>query len=291
MHAPDPERPSADTSPSPRREQQRGFARYVAIGDSSTEGLDDPDTNGGYRGWANRLAERLAAAQGGILYANLAVRGRRTRQIREQQLDAALAMQPDLATLFTGTNDVVARGFDADRVGEDVEFMQRALIRQGATVLTFTLPDLGPVMPIARFITARVEVLNQTLRTASANSGARLVDLAVHPVASDPRLWSEDRLHANALGHERIAAALAQAIDLPGSCGSWALPLPQLSPLVFRARLAGEVTWIRRYLLPWIWRHARGRSSGDGIRAKRPELSPLPAELVHTPRAPASPPT
>ena len=37
------------------------FRRYVAIGDSTTEGLEDPDGQGGYRGWANRFAEHLIA--------------------------------------------------------------------------------------------------------------------------------------------------------------------------------------------------------------------------------------
>src|SRR3954468_22071038 len=96
------------------------FARYVAIGDSSTEGLDDPDGRGGYRGWANRLAARIAAAQSTpLLYANLAIRGRATRAIRDEQLAPALAMKPDLVTLFTGTNDVVRRRFDASEVGRD----------------------------------------------------------------------------------------------------------------------------------------------------------------------------
>src|SRR5678815_443272 len=96
----------------------RVFARYVAIGDSSTEGLDDPDGQGGYRGWANRLAERVAAAQSSpLLYANLAVRGRTTRQILTQQLEPALALRPDLVTLFSGTNDVVKPRFDAHEVG------------------------------------------------------------------------------------------------------------------------------------------------------------------------------
>ena len=55
----------------------REFTRYVAIGDSSTEGLDDPDGTGGYHGWANRLAARVAAARKSpLLYANLAIRGR-----------------------------------------------------------------------------------------------------------------------------------------------------------------------------------------------------------------------
>ena len=96
----------------------RRYRRYVAIGDSSTEGLDDPDGQGGYRGWANRLAEHLAASQGEVLYANLAVRGLSSRQIRERQLAKALSMSPDLVTFFSGTNDVVSRRFRVDEVAE-----------------------------------------------------------------------------------------------------------------------------------------------------------------------------
>src|SRR5687768_11598114 len=126
------------------------FERYVAIGDSTSEGMDDPDGKGGYRGWANRLAERIAAQQGSLLYANLAIRGRTTRQVREEQLAPALAMRPDLSTVVAGTNDVLRRHFDADGFGADLEAMQSALVGIGATVLTFTLPDLTPVMPFAR---------------------------------------------------------------------------------------------------------------------------------------------
>jgi lysophospholipase L1-like esterase len=255
-----------------------GYARYVAIGDSSTEGLDDPDGMGGFRGWANRLAERIAAAQGELLYANLAVRGRSTRQIRESQLAPALAMRPDLVTLFSGTNDVVRRRFDPARVALDVREMHRALIGQGATLLTFTLPDLAPVMPAARWIAPRVELLNRILREVSAESGAVLVDLATHPVATDPRLWSDDRLHANSLGHERIAAALAQALGLPGTDSSWSLPLPPPSPASSLQLLASELDWARRHFMPWVWRHLHGRSSGDGCQPKRPQLQRLTAD-------------
>lgn len=251
------------------------YERYVAIGDSSTEGLDDPDGRGGYRGWANRLAEHLARAQGSVLYANLGVRGRRTRDILEQQLGPALALEPGLVTVFSGTNDVVARRFDADRVAADMEQMQRALLRSGATVLTFTLPDLVPVMPLARLIRDRVTRLNQALRGAAHASGAILVDVARHPVASDPRLWSGDRLHANALGHQRIAAALAHAIGLPGVPADWHAPLPELPQPTWAQVVGAELSWGRQHFLPWVWRHIRGRSSGDGRSAKQPQLLPL----------------
>jgi hypothetical protein len=80
--------------------------------------------------------------------------------------------------------------------------------------------------------------------------------------------------------HARIAAALAQAIELPGTDDGWMRPLPAAPPCSAVHRLAGELAWSRRHLLPWAWRHLRGRSSGDGRAAKRPELLPLLPEAA-----------
>ncbi|TMQ47475.1 MAG: SGNH/GDSL hydrolase family protein [Candidatus Eisenbacteria bacterium] len=250
------------------------FERYVAIGDSSTEGIDDPDGQGGYRGWSQRLAERIALIQGRLLYANLGVRGRTTRQIRDQQLAPALAMQPDLATVFSGTNDVLARRFDAEAVGRDMEVLQRALIEGGAKVLSFTLPDLTPVMPIARWIAPRVRALNESIRAAAATTGTILLDFAAYPVGSDLRLWSADRIHANAAGHARIADALAHALGLPGTDDSWKQPLPEPPPRTRREWLAAEVAWTARFLLPWPWRALRARLE-EPRRPRQPDLRPV----------------
>lgn len=260
-----------DTPPPPR------FGRYVALGDSSTEGLEDPDGAGGWRGWADRLAERLAELQGSVLYANLGVRGRRTAQVRAEQLAPACALRPDLATVFTGTNDVIARRFDAGRVAEDVEAMLAALSRAGATVLVLTLPDLGPVMPLARPLAPRVRALNAAVRAAARRTGAVLADLAAHPVAHDRRLWCGDRLHANPMGHARMAAALAHALALPGSDEAWSHALPSLPPEPAARRLGAELAWVRGHLLPWVWGHLRGRSPDEGLGPKRPELRELRA--------------
>ncbi len=253
----------------------RRFERYVAIGDSSTEGLDDPDGRGGYRGWADRFAERIAAAQGSLLYANLAVRGHKTRRVREEQLDAALALRPDVATAFSGMNDLIRPGFDADAVGRDVEHIQRTLVRSGAVVLTLTLPDLARIIPFGGRLTPRIRAFNAVLRSVAASTGAVLVDLGAHEVAGDPQMWSTDRLHANAAGHQRIAAALSHALGLPGADDGWTRPLPPREPLALPERIAFELRWCRTYLLPWVMRRLRGRSSGDGRRAKRPELLPV----------------
>lgn len=236
----------------------RNIRRYVAIGDSSTAGLQDPDGAGGYLGWSRRLATHLGRAHGEVAYLNLGRPGLTTCQIRDGQLARAIAFRPDLATVFAGTNDVIGRRVDLDRVGEDMAAMQRTLIAVGATVLTFTLPDLTPVMPVARVISPRIAAMNARFREVAAETGAVLLDFAAVPVATDPRLWHEDRIHANALGHTRIAAALAHALDVPGVDGSWADDLPPGPPRSRSERAREELRWIRDHLLPWIGRRGRG---------------------------------
>src|SRR5260221_1624180 len=248
------------------------FQRYVAIGDSTVEGLDDPDGRGSYRGWANRLAERLAAIQGSVLYANLGVRGRTTPQILREQLAPALAMRPDLAAVVSGTNDLLRRRFDPAALRRDIETMQRALIDAGARVITFTLPDLSDIIPLARVLRARLPLMNQAIRDAAISTGATVCDFAVLPVASDWRLWSDDRLHANSAGHARIAEALAYHLELQGSDRRWAEPLPAVPRRGVGGAIQAEAQWVRRHLAPWIWRHLQGRSSGDGVSAKLPGL-------------------
>jgi lysophospholipase L1-like esterase len=253
----------------------KSFQRYVALGDSSTLGVDDPAGVDGYRGWSQRLAERIAEAQGGLHYANLSAYGLTTAQVRQLQLEAALALRPDLASVFCGTNDVTAWTFDANAVGADIEHMQRALVDSGATVLTFTLPDLTPVMPLARLIAPRIDALNQAIVRASKATGTLLVDFAAHPVATDSRLWSEDRIHANAAGHARMAEALANALQLPGSTADWMQVLPPLPPPSRRQRWSGELRWMRRHLLPFVVKGLLCRACEAPCGPKQPHLAAL----------------
>ena len=81
---------------------------FVAVGDSFTEGLDDPRADqAGYLGWADRFAQTLAAEQPGLRYANLAVRGKLLGQVAAEQVPRAIAMAPDLVSLAAGGNDML----------------------------------------------------------------------------------------------------------------------------------------------------------------------------------------
>ncbi|MDL4820619.1 SGNH/GDSL hydrolase family protein [Actinomadura opuntiae] len=252
-----------------------GYLRYVAVGDSQTEGLNDGDERRGYRGWADRLAELLAADEPDFRYANLAVRGRLAARVRAEQTEAALALEPDLVTVMAGMNDLVRPGFDAGAVAAELEAMLSAFAASGARVVTFTFPDVARIAPLVRHLRPRVVDFNERIREAAGRHGAAVVDTFPHPVTTDPRLWSTDRIHASPLGHARIAAATAHALGLPGSDASWSDALAPLRPVPPWRRAAGEAAWAAGFMGPWIVRRLRGRSSGDGRTAKRPRLEPV----------------
>ncbi len=251
--------------------------RYVALGDSTTEGLEDPYADSsGYRGWADRLAEQLAALQPDVLYANLAIRGRKLGQIRAEQLEPALAMQPDLASVVGGVNDVLRPRADVDALAAELDEMVAALTGAGSHVLLMTYPDFGEVMAIARRLSPRLRAFNLNVRTIAGRHGAALMDLE-DGGPTDARLFHPDRLHANGAGHERIALAAAGALGLPGANGAWQEPLPPAPATSRLHTLREDARWAGTHLAPWIGRRVRGVSSGDGVQPKRPELAPVAA--------------
>ncbi|HEY4177935.1 MAG TPA: SGNH/GDSL hydrolase family protein [Kofleriaceae bacterium] len=252
------------------------FSRYVAIGDSSTEGLDDPDGRGGYRGWADRLAEHAARAYPGLQYANVAVRGKSAAEIKASQLATAVAMRPDLATVVAGMNDLLRRNWSAVRVAGEVGEMVHALRALGATVVMFTIPDVSSRMRLGRLLSQRTAELNVELRKIAAREQAVLLDLASYELASDPRMWAVDRLHGNPAGHARIGNELARLLGIPGVTeGGLDAPIDPLPMRPRRERLVEDLTWIAKFVAPWALRRLRGRTLGDGREPKRPRLTPV----------------
>lgn len=252
------------------------YLRYVAIGDSQTEGVGDGDDRSGYRGWADRLGEKLATLNPDFRYANLAVRGKRVGEVRTEQLKPALAMSPDLVTVVAGLNDLIRAEYDDDAVVRHFEQMIRELTNTGAHVATLTYPDISAVVPIARGWQPRVAAFNARVREIAARYGSTVVETDRYPVCSDRRVWSDDRLHLNSQGHALLCDGFAHALELPGSDDSWTHALPERERPGLTRTVADEFRWARTFLAPWLWRRMTGRSSGDGRSAKRPSLQPLP---------------
>jgi lysophospholipase L1-like esterase len=259
------------------------WRRYVALGDSFTEGLSDPDPArpGEFRGWADRLAEHLAVHAAAVTpdadveYANLAVRGRLLPQVVAEQVPVALDAQPDLVSLVAGGNDLMRPGGDPDEIAATLEAAVLRFRQAGADVLLATGVDTR-LTPILRRIRGRVAIFNANVWSIAARTGAAVLDQWGAGWVLDPRMWDVDRIHLTAEGHRRMALAAATALGVPVHDDDWRTPLPPQPPRAFRSAVAEETAWVRGFVAPWIGRRLRGESSGDGRAAKRPVPLVLP---------------
>jgi lysophospholipase L1-like esterase len=260
--------------------------RFLALGDSFTEGMSDDGPAGQPRGWADRLAATLTLRAAGLEYANLAVRGKLLAQVRTEQVDGldALVAEPErtLVSFHAGPNDVLRPGSDPSAIGVEYAGVVRALTARDVHVLLFTvIPRAGGSGRTAHALAQRFARFNDAVREVVADTGATLVDLSAVPAIQDRRFWNDDRLHLNALGHRRVAAAALAALGeqdpmlLGGQVGWWRRTLPPAPPRSRTTDLRDDLDWSRRHLAPWVWRRVRGVSSGDGRTAKRPEPSPV----------------
>lgn len=262
-----------------------GYHRYVAIGDSQTEGLWDGDDTIGLLGFADRLAVMVDSLAPGLQYANLAIRGKRISHVLTEQLPQALAMQPDLITVCAGMNDVIQPGRSFAPALADLEHIYAALAQSGATVVTTTFPNVAQFLPLGRLVAGRLTRINGAISAASHRYGFRLVDLYNAASMRELDTWAIDRVHASSKGHMLFAAAAAEALNLPDTNHDWALGGLNPTQRSFAAGTYEQLRWTRESFFPWIWRRLRGLSSYDGREPKRPQLEGLgtPSEFKRTP--------
>jgi lysophospholipase L1-like esterase len=261
------------------------YRRFVALGDSQTEGLNDGSDHGvdgaGFRGWADRLAEHLAATTSpDLLYANLAVRGCRARHVVETQLPAALTLEPDLATVVVGMNDVLRHDFDLDATVDHVERTFAELTATGCRVYSMTFPDIGRMLPVMAWLRPREATLNERLSEAARRHGVEMLDLFPLELCGDPRMWSHDRIHGSTIGHTLIGAGMAELLDLPGSDHTWAAPLPDPPGAGLLSVVRREAGWATGFMAPFLLRQLRGHGPMRDHGPKRPGLLPVTESAV-----------
>jgi lysophospholipase L1-like esterase len=254
------------------------FERYVAIGDSFTEGVGDPDPTrpNGVRGWADRVAEVLGrqttSSGAGFGYANLAIRGRKLGPILDEQLEPALALAPDLVTVYAGANDIMRPKVDVDALVERYDVALGRLAGTGAQLVVFTAFDPGG-SAIYRPLRGRFALYNELVRAAVARHGATLVDYWNLRDYRDWRYWDADRMHMGPAGHQRMAIEVLDTLGVPHDLA--ALPLADEVARSRAEQRRENLTWVREMAVPWVHRRLTGRSSGDGLDPKRPTLAPI----------------
>lgn len=250
------------------------WMRYVALGDSFTEGVGDPEQGspGGLRGWADRVAEELAAGHDGFAYANLAIRGMLLKQILSQQIGPALALEPDLITLSAGGNDMVFHGTDPDRLAGKLETGVRQLSQTGATLVLFTGPDWAST-PLLGRNRGKVAIFNENVRAIAARHGALIADLWAMTQLQDRRMWDPDRLHLSPLGHHTVAAMVLETLGVEHTLQP--MEPKDLPEHRWRQARTSDLIWARNHLIPWALRQLRPHTPKQELHAKRPLASPV----------------
>ena len=250
------------------------FNRYIALGDSMTEGMTDDLVNGNFRGWADRIADVMADGNPEFTYMNLAVRGKLIQQVLDDQVSRIapyVTGKDTLVSFHAGANDVMRPNFNpAITLPLYIEAAKK-VAETGCTLLLFTVNE----QPTKEGRTGeiwkkRFSEFNKVVRYAAEETGAILVDWSIAPFLSDIRFLAIDRLHLNAEGHYRVAQGVLETLGLPYDA-KWKIPLPPAEPIALPKRVKSDTRWILTFVIPWIWRRARGKSSGDGRSPKYPE--------------------
>ncbi len=254
----------------------RVWTRYVAVGDSFTEGMSDPDPHepDRYVGWADRLAVSLAGYAGDDFgYANLAIRGRKLADVTARQVPLALELGPDLVSIVGGGNDILRPRADIEALAAQLEAAVARIRATGADVLMATPSDPREA-PVLKHIRGRQATYAAHIWTIARRHGCFVIDQWGMDSLRDWRMWAQDRIHLSTLGHERVTQAALAALGLGAPDGAWAVVMPGKVRLSRAEQLRADRAWARTHVAPWVQRRLTGRSSGDGRDPKRAALGP-----------------
>ena len=190
---------------------------YVAIGDSFTEGIGDSVDGFAKLGAMDWMAAALRQSNPDLRYTNLAKRGLLIAEIREQQLETALGLKPDLVSVVAGANDILKGKFEATRWEQELRTLYESLTQTGAAVSTGNVPHMPYVRtlkePRQMRIKSDIAQANEIIQRLVAQYRVILVDawrLSLEYTMED---WSQDGIHLNSRGHFKFAKEILKAIE------------------------------------------------------------------------------
>ena len=236
-----------------------------------TEGMCDEIIDGNYRGWADRVADTISKENPNFSYVNLAIRGKLLHQVIDDQIPVAakyVTGPETLVSFHAGANDVLRPNYQADIAFAKYEKGVSDLSKTGATIIVFTVVDrVEGNGKTAQIWHERFSAFNVNVREVAHKFGAVIIESDDAKWLADLRFLAKDRLHLNADGHWRLAQAVLEKLGKEFDA-AWKIPLATANKKSTLRKKSEDLVWIITFVIPWIWRRIRGRSSGDGRRAK-----------------------
>lgn len=186
------------------RTEQTGMRRFLAIGDSLTEGYF---RNGySFHPYANRLNALFHENSINFEVTEHGISGETTRRISSRLMTYLKTEEKwDTVCILSGTNDL-AYEFSVEEITAELNSMYTAVLDHQARLVCCTIPE--SLYKEVYYVTRRSGINQHIRQFAQANpSTTILVDLEkelpyFHHNAKDSRYW-DDNLHMNAAGYDR----------------------------------------------------------------------------------------
>ncbi|MFA5124929.1 MAG: SGNH/GDSL hydrolase family protein [Patescibacteria group bacterium] len=195
---------------------------YVAIGDSLTAGVGATSAAASLPG---ALAQKISVALGvQVIVNNLGVPGATSFDILTGQVIDAGQMQPQMITLFIGTNDM-HNFVPREKFKSNLEAVVRSLQQTTqAQIYLINLPYLGArdlvLPPYNWYFELELKEYNAVIAEVARESGVKLIDLhtiSVKPFSADQGavsgVYSQDRFHPSDKGYALWADLIYDVIQ------------------------------------------------------------------------------
>lgn len=181
--------------------------RVAVLGDSS---VTAPGVGGPEEIWVSLVCSRLADTHH-IVLRSFAVGGSMAHDLVSEQMEDAIAFEPDLIFVSVGANDAL-RGIPMRVFRKNLDYLIGRLTETGATIVQSgvgvmgTIPRLYP--PLSTIMSVRAVRFDRAHRHVAAKHGTWVVDHRSDDATlwhRDRSLWAADHFHVSAAGHARWA--------------------------------------------------------------------------------------
>ena len=192
-----------------------GEIRYLALGDSISQGKGTPDFE--KVAFPTRLAEHWRAKGRKVELKNLGVPHFTAADVIAKELPELAAFKPTFITLQVGSNDI-ATNVPIDTYRTRVRTILEAAKQSGARIVVLGQNDWWRSPQGAGYggTSAKRDAFDAVLFEETKAKGGEIVDLRLlYRQQADKKMWADDGIHPTAPAYGEMAAELARVIPSP----------------------------------------------------------------------------